>query len=350
MEKFTVRAPTRADLAGGTLDIWPVNCLFSGTRTINVALDLYQKAHFDVEESTKFQMKIQAAQAETPVFKRPMSAEEISRLPPQLKFPAAVVSAYLAKKTVLPKKSLQLRLESDVPSGSGLGGSSALCVAIARGMARIFGDYGEVGWQWNLLRWVRDVEAEFLRLPTGNQDYLAAIFGGLRSYEFALGNIQEREYSIDMLSEFSKRCLILNSGESHHSGLSNWEVYKALFEGDTGLEQGFRNLKGLADFLHEQLSQDQPDWAQIGRCLSEDWEIRREAFRVNTPRLDGIVKFLDTQPLLGRKVCGAAQGGSLLVLADPSELEGIRARCLAEKIQILGTVAVKQGVHIQVES
>ena len=35
------KAPTRIDLAGGTLDIWPLNLLVPDPVTVNVAIDLY---------------------------------------------------------------------------------------------------------------------------------------------------------------------------------------------------------------------------------------------------------------------------------------------------------------------
>ena len=35
------RAPTRIDLAGGTLDIWPLNLLVPDPVTVNVAINLY---------------------------------------------------------------------------------------------------------------------------------------------------------------------------------------------------------------------------------------------------------------------------------------------------------------------
>ena len=35
---LTVRAPVRVDLAGGTLDLWPLYCLHPGSLTVNVAI------------------------------------------------------------------------------------------------------------------------------------------------------------------------------------------------------------------------------------------------------------------------------------------------------------------------
>ncbi|MGZ7079970.1 MAG: hypothetical protein ACXVJT_11190, partial [Thermoanaerobaculia bacterium] len=50
MKKVTVRAPVRADLAGGTLDLWPLYLFHPGSRTVNVAISYY--AESEVSEST----------------------------------------------------------------------------------------------------------------------------------------------------------------------------------------------------------------------------------------------------------------------------------------------------------
>src|SRR6478672_6299510 len=44
MKKVTVRAPVRADLAGGTLDLWPLYLFHPGARTVNVAISYYAES------------------------------------------------------------------------------------------------------------------------------------------------------------------------------------------------------------------------------------------------------------------------------------------------------------------
>ena len=44
MQKVTVRAPVRADLAGGTLDLWPLYLFHPGSRTVNVAISFYAES------------------------------------------------------------------------------------------------------------------------------------------------------------------------------------------------------------------------------------------------------------------------------------------------------------------
>src|SRR5437763_10897058 len=44
MKKVIVRAPVRADLAGGTLDLWPLYLFHPGSRTINVAISYHAES------------------------------------------------------------------------------------------------------------------------------------------------------------------------------------------------------------------------------------------------------------------------------------------------------------------
>ena len=44
MNKVTARAPVRADLAGGTLDLWPLYLFHPGSRTVNVAISYYAES------------------------------------------------------------------------------------------------------------------------------------------------------------------------------------------------------------------------------------------------------------------------------------------------------------------
>ncbi|HEX8254022.1 MAG TPA: galactokinase, partial [Thermoanaerobaculia bacterium] len=44
MHKVIVRAPVRADLAGGTLDLWPLYLFHPGSRTVNVAISFFAES------------------------------------------------------------------------------------------------------------------------------------------------------------------------------------------------------------------------------------------------------------------------------------------------------------------
>jgi D-glycero-alpha-D-manno-heptose-7-phosphate kinase len=345
MESFKVTAPTRADLAGGTLDIWPLYCLTGGAKTINVALGLHAIAHFEIHEGRQFQAEVHSG-GETHVFSEPLSLDECKRLSGPLQFPVAVISHYMAQQTALPDRLVRVRVESEAPLRSGLGGSSSLCVALVRGLSRLFQDYVDQGWQWKLLGWVRDMEASFLATPTGTQDYLAALFGGLNAFTIELGETERHPYSDTVYDELTSRLLILFSGEMHHSGLSNWELFKGAMEGDTEIIGGLRAIRSVTDQLDAELRAGNLSWKHIGALLDEEWRVRRNVFHVETKRLEEIIAFLHEQKVYGAKVCGAAQGGSLIALVHPESKNAVAQACEARGIKVLHTQCTKAGVTI----
>lgn len=346
MESYKVTAPTRVDLAGGTLDIWPLYCLTGGARTLNIAIGLHAIAHFEVAPSASFRLEIQSGPSDVFAFESPLEMEQAKRLSPALQFPVAVLSSYLSQHPSLPEKHIRIRVETEAPLRSGLGGSSALSVALVRGLSRIFDEFIEQGWQWNLLSWVKDMEAAFLTTPTGTQDYLAALFGGANTFQFDFGVIDRSPFPEDVQMGLSDRMLVLFSGEMHQSGLSNWEVFKGALEGNTEVLGGLSQIRQIADQLDAELRNGRVSWKHVGHALTEEWNIRRTAFHVETKRLEEVLGFLREQRVLGAKVCGAAQGGSLLALVDPGERDRLADLCEAKGIRVLPATCATSGVTI----
>ncbi len=344
--KFTVSAPTRVDLAGGTLDLWPLYCFTGGAKTINLALDLFAQVRFEVSRSDVFSMEVTAPDLATQKCLRPLSMAECRNLEPLLQYPVFVLSQYLQSRKDLPPLRIAVEWSAQAPVGSGLGGSSTFGVALLRGIGRVFNDYTEVDWEWRLLHTIKDIEAAFLQTPTGTQDYLAALFGGLNSFESRSGSITRTSYRTPVFDALSDRLLVLFSGEQHHSGKSNWELYRAAVEKDAAVFQGLVEIREIAESLDTQLNQTQPDWRSVGTLLNAEWKVRRDLFKVSTPRLDQILASLKTKGVLGAKVCGAAAGGSLLVLAEPDRVDGLAQDIQREGIQVLKTKPVLRGVTL----
>lgn len=345
-QKFTVTAPTRADLAGGTLDIWPLYTLVGGAKTINIALDLCAKASFEVTPHAHFRVEIQAGNGDAYFFDEPMALDQAKKLPPMVRFPVAVTSRFLTGKTDLPDARIRIHLDTGVPPQSGLGGSSTLCVALVRGLARLFNDFVELGWQFKMLEWVRDMEASYLNMLTGNQDYLAALFGGVSCYVSGIGHLEKVNYAPEVFDGFAQRALILYSGEMHDSGISNWEIIKGAIEREPSIVKGMHAIRQIADGLDAELASGNLSWKHIGQYLNEEWDARENLFRVHTKRLDEIVQFLASKKVLGAKVCGAAAGGSLLALVDPAQREAVAQDCERHGIRVLRTQCTRQGVTV----
>src|SRR3954468_23371786 len=112
-------APTRIDLAGGTLDIWPLYLFHPGAVTVNCAID--RRAWCRVETG------VEGVQIESKDTLRKASGKDVSEIlgAGELELVAFILRALGIESGV------KVTTQSKVPSGSGLGGSSALSVAIA---------------------------------------------------------------------------------------------------------------------------------------------------------------------------------------------------------------------------
>ncbi|NBW99028.1 hypothetical protein EBR03_05600 [bacterium] len=345
IDKFTVQAPSRADLAGGTLDLWPLYCLVPEAQTINVALDLYASVDFEVYESAQFKLHVSAGEQQFSLYES-WKLGALSAVPAVLQFPVFSTLTFLNLHQKKPALAINISIRSAVPMGSGLGGSSTLLVALGRGLCRITRDFSEQGWQWKFLDWAKDTEAAFLKVPTGTQDYLAAIFGGFQSYRFQPGKISQTPMSARAFQELNERLLIVFSGQRHHSGLSNWEVYKKAIEGDTKVLGGLNELAQVAKKVERGLYQESIDWNQLGQLMEEEWSVRKRTFQVSTPELEQVIDTVRSTGVLGVKVCGAAQGGSLLVLVEPPQKNQIKSRLQQQKLQVLSASTTYRGVSI----
>ena len=112
-------APTRIDLAGGTLDIWPLYLFHPGSVTVNVAID--RRAWCRVETGVtgvRIESKDTLAKAEGRDLDEVLAGGSLALV------------AYILRALGI-ETGVKVVTQSRVPAGSGLGGSSALAVAVA---------------------------------------------------------------------------------------------------------------------------------------------------------------------------------------------------------------------------
>src|SRR5256885_3661651 len=154
------KAPTRVDLAGGTLDIWPLYLFHPGAVTVNVAID--RRAWCRVEtgvDGVRLESKDTLAKAEGRTVSDVLGAGGLS-------LPAYILRA-LGIET-----GLKVVTHSRVPAGSGLGGSSALAVAAVAAAAPAQGRRVGAGPEWAL---VGDTAGPETGGPPGQSDHPAPL-------------------------------------------------------------------------------------------------------------------------------------------------------------------------------
>src|SRR6266851_4451155 len=127
MRKVIVRAPVRADLAGGTLDLWPLYLFHPGSRTVNVAISFY--AESEVEETGDGAIEIHLTDQQ---YRR--RCDSLTELASDHK--AALIYRALEHFRLT---GIRITTRTDAPRGSGLGGSSALAITLVRALSEIAG-------------------------------------------------------------------------------------------------------------------------------------------------------------------------------------------------------------------
>jgi D-glycero-alpha-D-manno-heptose-7-phosphate kinase len=157
---ITGRAWCRVDLAGGTLDIWPLGILHEGSRTVNLAISL--PVRVTIAASTG---PYQVEQGGSLV-----RAADPSELCGQSE--TALIGLVC---TELELPAVKITIESASPRGGGLGASSALTVALLSAGLRFLGRSADAPDQ--IVSLGRDIEARLMGLPTGVQDHYPASAG-----------------------------------------------------------------------------------------------------------------------------------------------------------------------------
>ncbi len=327
-------APTRIDLAGGTLDLHPLFLFLERPLTVNASVDLRSRAEVRPLEGTRVRLVSEdlgvAHEAPHP-----------QDLPPgrDLDLLARAVRFYV------PEGGLELRTRNTAPRGSGLGASSSLLMAISRVLCR-FG--GRMDSDEDLIRHGAALEAQNLGIPTGLQDYYGAILGGIKGLHFGVRGtrVESLAPSEGFREELDRSLLLSFTGISHFSGTSNWNMLKGYVEGQGQTVERMHAIEATAHEMWEALRAE--DLPGVGRALAREWENRRAlAEGVTTPGIDRMVESARNAGALASKICGAGGGGCLLTLARPDRREAVRQALEESGAQILQARLDDRGLEVE---
>jgi len=326
---FEATAPTRVDLAGGTLDIWPLYLFHPGAVTVNVAID--RRVWCRVEPLEK---GVRVESRDT------LAKQEAGSVAELLECEAPPLAAYVLRALAI-DTGVKVTTQSRVPAGSGLGGSSALAVAIAAAAAAAAGRELPVGELWPL---VRDAEAQSLGIPAGTQDHLAAIHGGVLAVRLVPGVPRVERLPVDAAAV--EECLLLaGSGATRFSGLNNWDVFKKHVDGEAATRQGLGEIADVAARVAAALAEGR--LGEVPGLLAVEWEARKRlAPGVTTPEIDRIAG-IARECGGAAKVCGAGGGGVVALWAAPGARGAGPREALEKALREAGIAAFPFRVDLQ---
>ena len=311
-------APTRIDLAGGTIDIWPLYLFHPGAQTLNAAISLRAKATIETREDDR--IVINSLDTGTTV-----EADGWQELRGRRELRLLSLLAHFFEA-----RGLTLTTSCASPAGAGIAGSSALNVAVCAAFA-----------QWSrthyepeaLLQIAMNVEAQAINVPTGLQDYRPALYGGIAALELEVDGIRRVALNVDP-TELEQRIVLCYTGEPRNSGTNNWEIVKKHIDGDTHIFDCFERIRDTAAAMREALVHG--NWEGVGRAIVEEWDNRKRlAPGVTTPAIDALIARAMAAGATAAKVCGAGGGGCLFCYGPPERRDAMRDALAAGGARVL---------------
>lgn len=316
--RIAASAPTRIDLAGGTLDIWPLYLFHPGAQTINAAISL--RAHAVLESRDDERIVIHSADTGCTVeaghWRELREGGDLRLLRLLCHFFEA--------------RGLTLTTTAESPAGAGIAGSSALTIAVCAALA----DWNRTHYEpETLLQIAMNVEAQAIGVPTGVQDYRPALYGGIAAVELDVDGVRRVALNVDA-AELARRLVLCYTGEPRNSGTNNWEIMKSHIDGDRHVVDCFDRIRDAAAAMRAALGR--ADWPAAGRAMADEWATRKRlAPGVSTPAIDGLIARAHGAGADGAKVCGAGGGGCLVCIGPPDRREAIRAALEAGGARLL---------------
>ncbi len=325
------RAPARVDLAGGTVDIWPLYLFHPGAQTVNIAIRCYASCVVDTRSDRRIVLVSKDQKVRESWDSLTHLARGVSKLP-------------LLQQLVMffdPQRGLNITTSSQVPAGAGLGGSSALNIALCGGLARVTGKRCT---RSTILEIAKNVEAIVIRVPTGWQDYFPALYGGANSVHLGRDGVKVERLRVPF-AEVEKRFVLCYTGQPRASAINNWEVMKAHIDNDERVVKNFSRITAIAIQMREALLAR--DWNSVAELLGQEWENRKRNFKgISTARIDRMIDETHKDGTVAGKVCGAGGGGCVVFMVRPGSKPAVERRLTAMGGQIINFAISKTGLEV----
>ena len=295
-------APTRVDLAGGTIDIPPLFLFHEGASTVNFAVSLVAKCRIETRDDDRIVLESIDRGVRFEV-----SLDRLHELKNEPRLELLSKLVYFFK----PQTGFNMTTESEAPAGAGLAGSSTLNIACIGALNKLVGDRYPPD---RFIPIAANVECQVIRVPTGFQDYYSAQYGGSACIHFGPEGIRREPLDIDV-GTLESRIAVCYTGEPRNSGTNNWEITKRHIDGDPELFDIFEGIRDGALELRAALLE--ADWDRVGEILRDSHPLRKRLSpHITTPHMDELIETAMDHGAIAAKVCGAGGGGCIAFFCE----------------------------------
>ena len=250
----------------------------------------------------------------------------------------------------LPPLSCKVEYESEIPLQSGMAGSTALLVALLRGLLAWQGHDAQLH---HLAERARYVELNFLKVVCGYQDAYMCTFGGLSFMDFRGKQFYRRAEAelyatIEPLAAHVVQLpfVLAFTGVQHASSAVHKPIRERWLEGEPEVVEGYKRITEIARSGKKALILE--DWSSLGRLMNDNHAIQR-ALGGSGESNERLISAALNAGALGAKLAGAGDGGTIIALwpwPDSSKLEDALVAAGASafyRLKVAPGVTVEQG-------
>ncbi|NRA03855.1 MAG: hypothetical protein HRU00_14750 [Myxococcales bacterium] len=287
-------APARANLIGNPSD------QYAGT-TLSCSLPL--RAHARVEAADETEIRIEQA-----VLRIGDPAELVPR-------GDDFDLGRVALASLGAPAGVSLSYDSEVPAQSGVGGSSALLVALLGALGAWLERPREPS---ELAEAAREVEWKLLGIQCGFVDHYMAAYGGLRFLDFAgkaglAGEGPGPFATVESLVDRVPRLpfLLAFTGVRHHSGSVHAPIRRRFERGEAEVVRAYERVGELGRLGRAALLA--ADWRGLSELMNENHAIQRELGGSGAPN-EAMITAARDAGAPAAKLAGAGDGGTVVAL------------------------------------
>lgn len=224
------------------------------------------------------------------------------------------------------KNTVDLHFFADIPSRTGLGGSSAFCVSLIKALRPTLN-------RKDISKSAINIERNILAERGGIQDQIWASYGGFNMIEIKTdGTFYVKPLSIS--EEFKKylsdhMVLIYTNCQRTNNQIAQYHENK--------------NKKDLLAIARESLNYfKNEDVPALGKLLLESWKIKKSFSNlITTPETEEIETILSAHNFYGFKLLGSGGSGFVLGMAPPQSIAKVKE---IFKTQVLDFSLETEGV------
>lgn len=328
-------APTRVDLAGGTLDIHPIYVFEDGGLTVNAAIEVRSYVEVKPRDDTRIN-----------IYSLDLNKKVSFKSLKKLKFGTGLDFLVRIVKFYLSDSGVDIITKNTAPIGSGLGASSSLLIALSSALNKLRKKKFSKN---QIIDIGANIEAQEIGIPTGKQDYYAAMYGGINAIWFNLERNKLEKLVVEekLLRELEKRIVLSFTGISHFSGTNNWNMLKRYIDNVGTTRENMKKIKETAFKMREAIIKG--DFSLISETLSEEWENRKNLAKgVSNSRIEKLMKVAKEAGAQASKICGAGGGGCMITIVKENLREKVEEALEKNGAEILEFKIARSGCIVKV--